>query len=76
MQSDGNNYEGKYDTDFKGFAELRQNLINVLQGQGLQDIQVSIVPSTGSETQIDMEYWEDRSHEIEDHLRRYGDRYI
>ncbi|MCY9186596.1 hypothetical protein [Bacillus halotolerans] len=76
LQSDGNSYEGKNDTDFKGFDELRQNLISILQGQGLQDIKVSIIPSTGSETQIDMDYWEDRSHEIEEHLRKNGDRYI
>jgi hypothetical protein len=72
----GNDYHGQPATSFAGYQALRQNLIHILQGQGLQDVQVTVIPSDGTETQVNFVYTEDRSEEIEEHLRKYGSRYV
>ncbi len=76
LQPDGNSYEGSSASSFEGYNALRQNIINILQGQGLQNVKVSVLPSYGEETHVDFTYMEDRSKEIEEHLRQYGTRYV
>jgi hypothetical protein len=72
----GNHYQGEPASNFEGFNALRQNLINILQGQGLRDVSVMVSPNTGSESQVDFLYTEDRQAEIEEHLRRNGSSYL
>lgn len=77
LQEDGGNYfEGQPPSNFKGFSALRQNLMNILQGQGLRDISISVVPSNGQESQVNFNYTEDRSDEIQEHLRQNGSSYV
>lgn len=76
LQPRGNNYKGEEASGFSGYNALRQNIINILQGQGLQDVVVSVNPSNGSSSSVNVNYTEDRSGEIQEHLRMYGDRYV
>lgn len=76
LHPDGNEFKGEPASNFTGFQALRQNLIHILQGYGLQDVRVTVYPSTGSETNVHFTYTEDRSEEIEEHLRKYGSRYV
>lgn len=63
-------------SNFKGFQALRQNLANILNGTGLYDVKVTVTPSDGTESQVNIKYTEDRREEIEEHLRLYGERYV
>lgn len=72
----GNEFRGEQSSNFQGFQALRQNLINILQGQGLQNVRVSVSPSNGSESQVSMTYRQDRSREIEENLRQNMSQYL
>lgn len=72
----GNEFYGQEASNFQGFNALRQNLINILQGQGLRNVSVLVSPNIGTETSIDFRYSEDRSKEIEEHLRQHGGSYM
>lgn len=63
-------------SNFQGFNILKQNLVNILQGSGLRNVQVNVSPSNGSETYVDFSYNEDRRDEIENHLKKYTNRYV
>lgn len=77
LQDDGGNaIEPPKPSGFKGFQALRQNLISVLQGQGLYDVQVTVQPSNGHETHVQLDYMEDRRKEVEKELRENMDRYM
>ena len=76
LQGNNNAYRGEQPNNFAGFNALRQNISNILQGQGLADVTVSVTPSNGNETDVNINYKEDRSKEIEEHLRMYGTRYV
>lgn len=69
-------YQERPPSNFKGFNALKQNLINILQGQGLRNVNVVVTPNVGSESQVNFTYTEDRQDEIEEHLRQYGSRYV
>lgn len=77
LTPEGNQFRREEEIDsFEGFEALRQNLIQILQGQGLYDVRVAVQPSTGHESHVYINYTEDRSQEIEEHLRLYGERYV
>lgn len=76
LNEEGNAFTGKQTSNFKGFQALRQNLINILQGQGLQNVRVSVSPSNGSESQVNMTYREDRQREIEENFRQNMSQYL
>lgn len=77
LQEDGSNaIAGAPSSNFEGFNILKQNLVNILQGAGLTNVRVNVSPSNGTETFVDFSYNEDRSGEIEEHLKRHTNRYI
>lgn len=76
QEGGGNSYQGEPSSSFRGFNALRQNIVNILQGQGLYDVQVTVTPSDGAESQANVTYTEDRSGEIQEHLRQHGSRYV
>lgn len=76
LQPDGNTYQGEAPDSFEGYQSLRQNIHNILQGQGLQNVQVVVKPSNGTETHVNVRYTEDRQREIEEHLRRHAESYV
>ncbi|MFE5391813.1 hypothetical protein [Bacillus thuringiensis] len=63
-------------SSFEGFNILKKNLINNLQETGLRNIQVKVTPSHGTETYVNFSYHEDRREEIENHLKKYANRYV
>lgn len=75
LEEDGGNniYEEKA---FEGFTALQQNLINVLQGRGLYDVNVVVKPSESGATNVRMRYEEDVSGEVEEHFRRNAQDYM
>ena len=66
-----------YDTPrFGGFKQVEDSIRQVLEGQGLHDVQVTVHPNNGSETHARVNYQKDRSQEIEDEFRYHMDDYL
>ena len=64
------------ENNFKGYKDLERNIRAIMQGQGLQNIQVSVMPSSSSSTNVHLRYQQDRSKEIEEHLRYNMSQYV
>ncbi|CDQ41808.1 glycine zipper 2TM domain-containing protein [Virgibacillus salexigens] len=62
--------------EFLGYQSVEKNLRDVLQGQGLHNVQVIVKPSNGNETHTRINYQQDRSKEIEDEFRYNMDAYL
>lgn len=77
LHDDGsNNYLNEERVNFEGYQQLRQNIANILQGQGLYDVRVTVSPSDMQESNVNIDYIQDRSEEIEEHLRRDIMKYV
>lgn len=63
-------------TSFKGYKSLERSIREVMQGQGLHDVQVIVRPSNGNETHTRINYEEDRSREIEEEMQYNMDAYV
>jgi hypothetical protein len=61
---------------FRGYKDVEQNIRDIMQGQGLYDVQVTVQPSYGNETNVYIEYEEDRSKEIEREFKYNMDSYL
>src|SRR5699024_12219780 len=61
---------------FRGFNEVSENIREVMEGQGLRGVSVTVQPSNSDETNTRINYKEDRSKEIEDEFKFYMDQYI
>lgn len=70
----GNNiYEAK---EFSGYSDVESNLYNVLNGAGIYDVNVNVVPNDTGITNVSVNIEEDRSDEIESTIRRDKESYI
>lgn len=77
LKEDGSNdIHTKPTNNFQGYQALKENLQAILQGQGLYNVKVVVNPSNGTTSDISMNYQQDRSGEIEEHLRRYANEYV
>jgi hypothetical protein len=59
---------------FKGYRDMEYNIRAVLEGQGLQDVNIQITPNqSGGDTRVHFNYQEDRSDEIDSYMRQNMD---
>ncbi|QHW35656.1 hypothetical protein GZH47_32680 (plasmid) [Paenibacillus rhizovicinus] len=64
---EGGNGPGK--SNFRGYRDMQRNIREVLNGQGLWDVQVTVTPASDGGSRINMDYQEDRSREIDSYLK-------
>jgi hypothetical protein len=55
-------------TGFRGYRSMQRNIQEVLQGQGLWDVQVTVTPGESGGARINMNYQDDRRREIDAYL--------
>jgi hypothetical protein len=70
------NQQYEAQAEFLGYKNLEQNIRSIMQGEGLWDVQVTVSPSNGTETDVSVSYEEDRSQEISDHLKYNMESYM
>lgn len=61
---------------FRGYKDVERNIREIMQGQGLYDVQVLVQPSYGNETYVTIHYEEDKSKEIEDEFKYNMEKYL
>lgn len=54
---------------FTGYREMSRQIREVLEGQGLRDVDIKVIRNTGESTRVQMNYREDRSREIDEYLK-------
>jgi hypothetical protein len=58
-----------YQNEGFSYKRVRRTIQEVLEGQGLKNVNVMVTPNTGSTTRIGIQYQQDRSDEIDNYLR-------
>ncbi|SFJ66124.1 hypothetical protein SAMN02799624_05435 [Paenibacillus sp. UNC496MF] len=66
LTNQGNNMYQQSDFSYK---RMERNIQDVLQGQGLKNVNVTVTPSSGAATRVGVQYEQDRSGEIDNYLR-------
>jgi|GEM_PF-2332354 len=61
---------------FSGYQQMQQNIQAVLEGQGLTDVEIRIMPNEQGNTNVKFNYEEDRSGELDNYFKENMDSLI